>query len=153
MFTPFCANSRDYFVWNFQEGNSLWNAQTSPSGTDIYTRIKVTEIILFLHSDVNIKRSPWPVSMFFPIVLLPHDGWFNNCIYVQVFLKRRMVSVNDVQVSDVIRVFHRYMWWASCRNPPNVIALGSHRAVSKITRLASLLEVRPLANFGWRQFV
>ena len=56
-FAQFSASSRDCCVWKFQEICSFWDAQTTLSGTNDHSMVKVTVITFFpiLMVDVNTK--------------------------------------------------------------------------------------------------
>lgn len=77
-FVPFCIIFRGCSMWNSQEISSLWNTQTSPSGTSIHATIISDIFILMFNVKIN-----WSTGS--PIKV---DGEF-------ILQKRRMPSKKD----------------------------------------------------------
>ena len=104
VFLFFAPNSRDGCAWKSQEVSSKRNTQTSPSGTSNHATVKITEIILFLHSDgcVNIHWSSWPVSSwFYSLHICLRISWLDNhisTVSVQVFLIKCSMSVKSLWI-------------------------------------------------------
>ena len=59
-FAAFYANSRDYYVWKSQKISSFWDTQTTLSGTNNHSTVKVTEITFLPHSDIWSQKTAEP---------------------------------------------------------------------------------------------
>ena len=88
IFTPFSANSRDCCEWKSQESRSFWDTQTTLSGNNNHSMVKVTEIKFLPHSHIwseqqlNLLTTS---ACFYAFSCWHMIAWLNICIKKLVY--------------------------------------------------------------------
>ena len=81
-FTPFSANSRDCCAWKSQEISSFWDTQTTLSGTNNHSTVKVTLITFLPISVIWSEKQLNLLTMsacFYAFSCCHMIGWLNIC--------------------------------------------------------------------------